>query len=44
MKQTKAKKMHARELDLLPVMNLFCMLVVIVISMATFEKMVRRKR
>lgn len=31
--------MKSRELDLLPVMNLFCMLVVIVITMATFEKL-----
>jgi biopolymer transport protein ExbD len=39
MQKSAAKKMKSRELDLLPVMNLFCMLVVIVITMATFEKL-----
>lgn len=33
------KKHHAKELDLIPVMSLFSILVVVVISMASFEKM-----
>jgi biopolymer transport protein ExbD len=39
MKKSKAKKQHAKELDLIPVMNLFSILVVTVISMAQFEKL-----
>ena len=39
MKKTRAKKNHVKELDLIPVMNLFSILVVTVISMATFEKL-----
>lgn len=33
------KKHHAKDLDLIPVMSLFSILVVVVISMASFEKM-----
>src|SRR5688500_13153916 len=39
MKKSSMKKHKAKELDLIPVMSLFSILVVIVISMATFEKM-----
>jgi biopolymer transport protein ExbD len=39
MKKSSLKKHKAKELDLIPVMSLFSILVVIVISMATFEKM-----
>ena len=39
MKQSKVKKHKARELDLLPVMSLFSILVTVVISMAQFEKL-----
>ncbi|MEO7424644.1 MAG: hypothetical protein ABI036_05610 [Fibrobacteria bacterium] len=39
MKKSKTKKAHAKELDLIPVMNLFSILVVSVISMAQFEKL-----
>lgn len=39
MKKARAKKQHVKELDLIPVMNLFSILVVTVISMATFEKL-----
>jgi len=39
MKKSAVKSHHARELDLLPVMSLFSILVTIVISMATFEKL-----
>src|SRR4051812_1455730 len=39
MKKSKTKKQHAKELDLIPVMNLFSILVVSVISMAQFEKL-----
>ncbi len=39
MKKSSAKRSKTRELDLMPVMNLFSILVVIVISMATFEKL-----
>ena len=39
MKKSRSKKNHAKELDLLPVMNLFSILVVVVISMAQFEKL-----
>jgi len=39
MKKARTKKHHSKELDLIPVMNLFSILVVTVISMAQFEKM-----
>jgi biopolymer transport protein ExbD len=39
MKKGSKKKHKAKELDLIPVMNLFSILVVTVISMSTFEKM-----
>src|SRR4051812_39300281 len=39
MKKARSKKHHAKELDLIPVMNLFSILVVSVISMAQFEKL-----
>lgn len=39
MKKSHGKKHKAKELDLIPVMNLFSILVVVVISMATFEKL-----
>lgn len=39
MKKSSMKKHKPKELDLIPVMSLFSILVVIVISMATFEKM-----
>ena len=39
MKKSKVKKNKPRELDLLPVMSLFSILVTIVITMATFEKL-----
>jgi hypothetical protein len=39
MKKARSKKQHAKELDLIPVMNLFSILVVTVISMAQFEKL-----
>jgi biopolymer transport protein ExbD len=39
MKKPHKKKHHAKELDLIPVMNLFSILVVTVISMAQFEKL-----
>lgn len=39
MKHSKVKEHKARELDLLPVMSLFSILVTIVITMATFEKL-----
>ena len=39
MKKSRSKKTHAKELDLIPVMNLFSILVVTVISMAQFEKL-----
>lgn len=39
MKKARSKKHKTRELDLLPVMNLFSILVTVVISMATFEKL-----
>ena len=39
MKKARSKKHKNKELDLIPVMNLFSILVVTVISMATFEKL-----
>src|SRR6185295_13015891 len=39
MKKSKVKEHKPRELDLLPVMSLFSILVTIVITMATFEKL-----
>jgi biopolymer transport protein ExbD len=39
MKEARVKKHKPRELDLLPVMSLFSILVTIVISMASFEKL-----
>jgi len=39
MKKSRSKKHKGKELDLIPVMNLFSILVVTVISMATFEKL-----
>ena len=39
MKHSKVKEHKPRELDLLPVMSLFSILVTIVISMASFEKL-----
>lgn len=39
MKKTRQKKHKSKELDLIPVMNLFSILVVVVISMAQFEKL-----
>jgi biopolymer transport protein ExbD len=39
MKKNRVKKHKDKELDLLPVMNLFAILVTTIISMATFEKM-----
>ena len=39
MKKGSVKKGKVKELDLLPVMNLFSILVTVVISMATFEKL-----
>ena len=39
MKKARTKKHHSKELDLIPVMNLFSILVVTVISMAQFEKL-----
>jgi biopolymer transport protein ExbD len=39
MKKSRSKKTHAKDLDLIPVMNLFSILVVTVISMAQFEKL-----
>ena len=39
MKKSRQKKHKSKELDLIPVMNLFSILVVVVISMAQFEKL-----
>ncbi|MBW8888177.1 MAG: biopolymer transporter ExbD, partial [Fibrobacteres bacterium] len=39
MKKARTKKHKNKELDLIPVMNLFSILVVTVISMAQFEKL-----
>lgn len=39
MKKSSVKSHKSRELDLLPVMNLFIILTVVMISMATFEKL-----
>ena len=39
MQKARTKKHKGKELDLIPVMNLFSILVVVVISMASFEKM-----
>jgi hypothetical protein len=39
MKKARTKKHHSKELDLIPVMNLFSILVVTVITMAQFEKL-----
>jgi biopolymer transport protein ExbD len=39
MKQSRLKKHKSKELDLLPVMNLFSILVTVTMSMATFEKL-----
>lgn len=39
MKKSRSKKHKSKELDLIPVMNLFSILVVTVISMAQFEKL-----
>jgi hypothetical protein len=39
MQKSKLKKHKPKELDLIPVMSLFSILVVVVISMSTFEKL-----
>ncbi len=39
MQKSRSKKTHVKELDLIPVMNLFSILVTTVISMSTFEKL-----